>query len=111
MGNAQSLSVNAIYGFSLSMINLLSLIVDSNLKKVIVKGKDYEICKWIGEVWQTDKGILAGHYEENAFDIRFKEEVINETKWSMFVITQKFLCDDIRSSEVSYPDVSNIVCR
>jgi len=84
--NAQSIVVRA-EGNSMSMLNLLSLIRNSNLKKIVIKATKRK-AKWMDVVWQAEKELLTKQYEESGFDILFKEEKIGRDVWQMFEIVK-----------------------
>merc|ERR1740123_274451 len=77
--NTKSLIIRSNYRYTMSMIALLQLIVDSNLNKVVVKGqKNY--FNWTEKLWQKDEARLTMQYAQNGFGISYKKETFTITR-------------------------------
>eukprot|EP01084_Bolivina_argentea_P152417 265898_1 len=82
--NVNTLIINDFAGeYSLSMINLLSLIEFGSLDKVIVKGKRN---KWINSLWISDSKRLKEEYSLKHYNISIEK---GELESKQFVIEKK----------------------
>ena len=60
--------------YTLSLIALLSIIKDTNVRHVIIEGKGYSDKSWLEVLWNTASQDIIDKYSRQQFNIKFHHE-------------------------------------
>merc|ERR1712228_1031918 len=70
----QSTSHRGSYSYSFSLMALLNVISQCNVKQIIIKAIEYDGNNWIKSVWKSDEQILKKEYAAKDYQIEMKKE-------------------------------------